>query len=394
MHLHFSPSAVGRDGVRSTEAVDIIPVATPKAMAACPKTDGRKARTEQIVGIAHPHRRLHAGRKCSGLPVPSRARRKHSLRLSWPRPNDLRRAIFSNSTSPTLSPHLAGQVSDARFVHISNWDLELHYRSKDPLTVGLTSLDAASASWNPLKLEALDRDLLEYCELPVLPTGRADCRMLMLCVVHFVASASLPTFGHSIDSLADVLVRTALRGESTASVTAARSALLAYSSLHRYSLQSQALELKVAALSSLARASTSSSMCVVTATEHIVAGMLLCSFEIYQSSSTSDQWIIYLGGVMTVLRAISSQVSCPLDTDMTILLDWVYYFNVSARLALVLWREASTTDIPSFPPNIFHPEACTYSSKLSQGQLTHDPRFLPYRRYFPPCSVCCVRYAT
>ncbi|KAJ5679524.1 hypothetical protein N7462_007768 [Penicillium macrosclerotiorum] len=57
---------------------------------------------------------------------------------------------------------MAGQISDARFVHTSHWDIELHHSLTSPVPVRNLSLLGVPTFWNPSQLESLDRDLLEY----------------------------------------------------------------------------------------------------------------------------------------------------------------------------------------------------------------------------------------
>jgi hypothetical protein len=107
----------------------------------------------------------------------SRSHRKckrYGFRLSWPRPNNRRRAVVCKSAPLSPSPSTAGQISDARFVHTSNWDIELHHSLTSSVPVRNLSLLSVPIFWNPSKLEALDRDLLDYCtsyNLAWLPTG-------------------------------------------------------------------------------------------------------------------------------------------------------------------------------------------------------------------------------
>lgn len=106
-----------------------------------------------------------SNRKCQG----------YGLRLSWPRPNDRRRAVVSKSAPPSPSPPTAGQISDARFVHTSTWDIELYHSLTSSVPVHKLSLLGVPIFWNPSTLEALDRDLLEYCML--YKSSIATCRL-------------------------------------------------------------------------------------------------------------------------------------------------------------------------------------------------------------------------
>lgn len=93
------------------------------------------------------------------------------IRLSWPRESDKRRAIVSKT--PVLSgirdarSSPDANVSDARFVHVSYWDVEQHDRltKKGRGSNGPRLLHIPWTPWNPSKLQDPDRDLLEYCTL-------------------------------------------------------------------------------------------------------------------------------------------------------------------------------------------------------------------------------------
>lgn len=73
----------------------------------------------------------------------------------------------------------------------------------------------------------------------------------------------------------------AARSNNSSSATAVLQSLLALSSLHRYGVQSQAMRLKISSLKALAAASVSkNSLDLEQVTQHVAAGMLLCSFEV------------------------------------------------------------------------------------------------------------------
>jgi hypothetical protein len=177
-------------------------------------------------------------------------------------------------------------------------------------------------------------------------------------VVRCVASASLATFGHDATALGNILIRIALDGK-TASSAALLKALLAFSSLHRYSLQSQALELKIAALGKLAEASAAPSLGTKETIQHAATGMLLCSFEVHQSSCTSGQWTGYLGGVKTVLNASSIKTLLQLDSDVAVLLDWVHYHDVLAHFSLLYWKREGAPELPLTPTALFYSQVRT-----------------------------------
>ncbi|KAM3069054.1 hypothetical protein ACMFMG_004234 [Clarireedia jacksonii] len=265
----------------------------------------------------------------------SRSNRKcqwYSLRLSWPRANDHRRAAVSKSSPHSRPLPTAGKISGARFVHISHWDFELYHKLTSPVPVRILSLRDVPITWNPSKLKTLDQDLLEHfcCE----------------------ASTSLANFGQDAKALGKILVRIAL-GEETASGLAALQALLAFASLHRYGLQSQAFELKIAALGSLAKGSSTPRLGVKETLQHIVTGMLLCSFEVHQSSCTSGQWKQYVEGVKTVIKESSVKTLLEFDSDVAVLLDWVHYNDVLARFSEIHWKKEGAPDLLPVPTDFF-----------------------------------------
>ncbi|KAL9082952.1 MAG: hypothetical protein Q9165_008715 [Trypethelium subeluteriae] len=168
---------------------------------------------------------------------------------------------------------------------------------------------------------------------------------ILSCITAWEALVSTTALGND-------LVRIALQGE-TAAATAVLHALLAFASLHRYGLQSQALELKVAALGSLTKGSAAPSLGAQATIQHAAAGMLLCSFEIHQSSFTSGQWTFYLGLVKTVLNSSSSKTLHQLGSDVATLLDWVHYHDVLARFPLLYWKREGAPELPSAQTDLF-----------------------------------------
>ncbi|SPO03144.1 uncharacterized protein DNG_05826 [Cephalotrichum gorgonifer] len=248
---------------------------------------------------------------CSNCSRSNRKCQWYGPKLSWPRANDRRRAVISKTPPPSSQRPAGDQNYSVQFVNTSHWDIELHHSLESSLAVPTRPLlDVPMADvrtcpllgvpmpWVPPKLGPLDRDLLEY------------------------SSASLATFGHDATALGNILARIALH-EETASTAALLQALLAFSSLHRYGVQSQAVELKIAALRSLAEASAAPSLDVKETMQHIGAGMLLCSYEVHQSSCTSGHWTGYLSGVKTVISAFSVEKLLQFGSDAIVLLDWI-----------------------------------------------------------------------
>jgi hypothetical protein len=155
--------------------------------------------------------------------------------------------------------------------------------------------------------------------------------------------------------LGDILVRIALESD-TASGLALRKALAAFASLHRYGFHAQAIELKIAALRSLAAGSEAPSLCAKEAIRHVATGMLLCSFEVHQSSCTSGHWTGYLSGVKTIIHAVSVKTLLQVDPDVAVLLDWMYYHEVHAHFSLLYWKRGGGPELSSLSADHFRPE--------------------------------------
>lgn len=106
------------------------------------------------------------------------------------------------------------------------------------------------------------------------------------------ASQSLTSFGGKPTDLGQIILRVTL-ARNTNSATSVFKALLAFSSLHRYGAHSQAFELKLSSLRALATASNpETEIGAIEVVQHIVAGMLLCSFEVSRPQSTIPTYII------------------------------------------------------------------------------------------------------
>lgn len=70
--------------------------------------------------------------------------------------------------------------------------------------------------------------------------------------------------------------------QDAVSGTALFYALLAFSSLHRYGINEQAVQLKIQALQSLSASVTEEPLVTTEAAQHVAASMLLGSFEVGQ----------------------------------------------------------------------------------------------------------------
>ncbi|KAL2752600.1 hypothetical protein ACRALDRAFT_2113249 [Sodiomyces alcalophilus JCM 7366] len=273
-----------------------------------------------------------------------------SIRLSWPIAGDNRRSVVGRS--PESNGDREGDSCDARFVHVSHCDMEAHYqfaKSKRRAGPGQQPILQIPLAWNSLKLEVGAKELLEHFQ--------------------YAASQSLAIFGHEPTVLGDVLCRIALTG-NTASSRAALQSLLALSALHRrHDVHSQAVELKIAALKSLA-AGMGNQIGTREAIQHVAAGMLLCSFEIHRASCTSSDWMQYLRGAKDIIRAAGLD-KIDQDADLAILLDWVYYHDVLSRFTLGHWHRESAA-IASKPSNIRAEPSRTAPPALTMIELLSE----------------------
>jgi hypothetical protein len=106
----------------------------------------------------------------------------YGIRLSWPSANDGRRAVVLKEG---LQRAQSRPIADSRLVHMSSWDIEMHWHvtastpnSKPVIHLAMElfrgrRLTLAIAyirplllvpmQWNPATLKVGDKDLLEYC---------------------------------------------------------------------------------------------------------------------------------------------------------------------------------------------------------------------------------------
>ncbi|KAK4110258.1 hypothetical protein N656DRAFT_714134 [Canariomyces notabilis] len=273
----------------------------------------------------------------------SKSSARPAFRVSWPLAGDGRRAVVGESppSSTYGGVKISHPIPASRIIHVLQGDMEVHYQSAHRVAKGKyapPTLDLP-LHWNSAKINLEDHELLEHFQ--------------------HAASRSLTIIGHDPVELGNALIRIALSG-TTASAKAVLQSLLAFSWIHRHDVHPGACEHKIAAIRSLRVASTSSNVGAIEAIQHVAAGMLLCSFEAYsntdqqiqihQSSCTSGEWITYLCGVLNIIQAAGLNKG-PQDSDLVILLDWVYYNDVLARFSLQHWKRDTTTS--QAPPAAF-----------------------------------------
>ncbi|KAK1830667.1 fungal-specific transcription factor domain-containing protein [Podospora conica] len=249
--------------------------------------------------------------------------RRRGVKLSWPPAGDHRRALVGRSAE-TETPANA-LVNVARMIHVSHRDVELYYQDANSGTEnpGLQVFLDVPQPFDPTIFHAERHDLFQYFQL--------------------VACRSLAVFGHDPVKLGNALVRIACASDTTSAI-ALTHAILAMSALHRSKVHSQAFELKISALRALTAAS-GNDIGTLEATQHVATVMLLCTFEIQYASCTSGDWTWYLHGVKTVIEAAGLDKLSGHE-EMTILLDWVHYHDVTARFSLRHWMRESV-GVPS-----------------------------------------------
>ncbi|KAL4874391.1 fungal-specific transcription factor domain-containing protein [Aspergillus karnatakaensis] len=260
---------------------------------------------------------------CTQCTRANRACKGYGIRLSWPKATDRRRAVVAR---PARGRGVARQVHNGYQVNASSWDIVMHRYLAGQLQNGeIPLVFEAPLPVGQMILEGDDSELIQYFQQD--------------------ASQSLATLGHDPRALGDTLMRMAFSSNSPSAI-AVRRALLGLSCLHRYGLQGQAVDYKIASIRALAFASTTK-IGTVEAMQHVAAGMLLCSLEIHKASCTSGQWRWYIAGVKKVI-ASSCLGQKKEDSDLGALLSWVQYHDTLARFSCLHWKyDLSPTKFPT-----------------------------------------------
>ncbi|KAL2214054.1 hypothetical protein CC79DRAFT_1391935 [Sarocladium strictum] len=158
-----------------------------------------------------------------------------------------------------------------------------------------------------------------------------------------VASRALPTFGIDPMELGQALVRIAQLDKSNTS-RALIKLMMSFAAVNRHGLHAQMMDLKIQALHDLSKSKTEKpEVCYEAAVQHLAAGMLLCSIELHRAACTTGQWLVYLSGVKSVVRA-SDLHDAKAGSDVAMLLDWMYYFDTLARFSFQHWQGAYTSE--------------------------------------------------
>ncbi|KAK7398430.1 hypothetical protein QQX98_012181 [Neonectria punicea] len=151
-------------------------------------------------------------------------------------------------------------------------------------------------------------------------------------------------------------------------------ALLAFSSLHRYGLNEQAVQLKIQALQSLSASVTDEPLASAKAAQHVAASMLLGAFEILQPSEGSGEWLLHTWGATDIIQATQLKDQ-PHESDAGQLLSWVHYHETVSRFAVHHWRHkslvprASTRNNP--PQDLQYPPLARHRPNLPSVNPTY-----------------------
>ncbi|KAK3941283.1 arginine metabolism regulation protein II [Diplogelasinospora grovesii] len=268
----------------------------------------------------------------------------YELRLSWPRDDDKRRAITGNNAPPVVvSPSQSNQRPTNLFFVNTTWqDMELYgYLSGQMHPYHL--LRSSPKLWRQPQQRVNHADLVHHCKLETVPFNRwvslFKFSKLTNAPVHNFAHLSLVTFGQSPSQIRDALLSMALAHDAVSGL-ALFYALLAFSSLHRYGPNEQAVQLKIQALQSLSASVVDEPLISAKAAQHVAASMLLGAFEILQPSEGSGEWLLYTWGAMDMIQATQLQDQ-PCESDTGHLLNWVHYHETVSRFSVHHWRHKS-----------------------------------------------------
>ncbi|KAJ0120840.1 Zinc-finger transcription factor [Diaporthe amygdali] len=212
----------------------------------------------------------------------------YEVRLSWPRHDDERRAMTGDNALPMMaSPDQSRHRATDLFINTTWHEMELH-----------GYLSGQTHTYHPFR------------SLPKLWT-QPQQRVDHMDLVHYSHGA--------VSGLALFY------------------ALLAYSSLHRYGLNEQALEYKIQALQSLSASVTDQPLITAEGAQHVAASMLLGAFETLQPSEGSGEWLWHIWGAMDTIQATQLKYQ-PHESDIGRLLDWVHYHETISRFTVQHWR--------------------------------------------------------
>ncbi|RGP73161.1 arginine metabolism regulation ii [Fusarium longipes] len=190
------------------------------------------------------------------------------------------------------------------------------------------------------------------------------------------ASYSIGTFGKDAQRIPEILTRMAI-SDNTPSCKAVLKSSLALASFHRDNAVHATARYKGAALRALAE-STQGLAGVADSACHIAAGIILCTLEIQQNSTTSSHWLWYACGATKIVKTAGLD-EIEIDEDLTALVGWVHYFNTMAKFSLRHWQPNFILD----PDNLadigfdtFHPAVCSNGQPANLKGFPHEILYL------------------
>ncbi|KAH8817329.1 fungal-specific transcription factor domain-containing protein [Xylogone sp. PMI_703] len=243
----------------------------------------------------------------------------YGVRLCWPTTEEHRRSIVA---APVASPE--GARPDHRpsgcddFVNVTFLDMEMYYHVFNP---------SVQIFYPPPYLHRIS----EFSH-----TTTMELETELISYFCSVVSTTMVPFNDRKDRFSDLLLRLCFFDESSSSRAVLR-ALLALSWVHRNGYHYKNNQLKLQAIADM-RSSMSEHLGQTKVMQHIAAGMLLCSFEIFVPSESSFQWPIYLAGVKMVIEAHLLNKVFP-DQEISTLVCWTYYHDVLSLFSFLHWKK-------------------------------------------------------
>ncbi|RGP69159.1 arginine metabolism regulation ii [Fusarium sporotrichioides] len=235
----------------------------------------------------------------------------YGLRLSWPRQNDKRRAIVGLHSKQA---RFKGIPLNHRLVNASSRDIELYHMISTPAHI---VQKLADTPFKPVKDTVLAKQSPLLLLNPPATGAFAELSTANKSLFQYFverASYSISTLGRDSHKIPGILTRMAL-SDKTPSSTAVLKSSLALASFHRDNALHATARSKVAALRALAE-STQAFISVNDSACHIAAGIILCTLEIQQNSTTSSHWLWYACGATKIVKTAGLD-EIKTDSDLT-----------------------------------------------------------------------------
>ncbi|KAK1249244.1 hypothetical protein MKX07_002760 [Trichoderma sp. CBMAI-0711] len=240
----------------------------------------------------------------------------YSIRLSWPRPGDKRRAVELKTTPRQKKHMLASLYQHSLFLNVTSWDVNTFYQlseARSDIEIPKMSIPPALPSTPSMRVHESQSGLLQY----------------------FMDMGPQLLVMDSSGDLTDWILRLAFYDATPAS-NAVLHSLLALSSLN-LGRNSVAMMYKIMALSYLQQSLQLGNIGHRTA-QHLMTSMLLYLCETFHISNTTKDWAEYLCGAKQIVS--TGVLAREVHIDVSLLFDWVSYHETFARFGLVYWKPA------------------------------------------------------